>query len=360
MKAVILLIITSCLFVVASAQTFVASKDSISVDSTHRLNDDYFKTHFLWFTGHWNDKKNVFTTTPNTQSIFDTTSTIGGGGITITASPQGTVNIQSSNADEWNKKVDNGLKELQKFEDELKAPSTDAKEWGHHFEEVTLPVLDGLQKEWKGYKIDSKQLLSVKQDEKEIEQQRGKELRTSLFANCEKMKPEYERIMAFYKAHKHDGDADLTYPPPPAYTYQCYSCDTSLEQSYQKQDEIYAEKFFKPESEMIKTCLGMMHDMALLGVDKGLPERGGSNYDLGSIIYDAFNGSSNDPSKNGPCSYMHYDELNKVVTFLIMRNYFKAVKLFKDYKKNIQTARAVIRTLLSATRDAELWGLKID
>jgi hypothetical protein len=360
MKA-ILLLISSCLFVVAGAQTLVASKDSISVDSTQRLNDDYYKTHFLWFTGHWNDKKNVFTTTPNTQSIFDTTSTIGGGGTTISVSPQGTVNIQSASVDEWNQKVENGLKQLQKFEDELREPSSDAKEWGHHFEEVTLPVLNDLQIQWNGYKVEDKQkeLTNLKPDNS---LQKSRSWSDILQMQCSSMKADYEKIISFYRAHKNDKSSDLSYDPPPAHTFQCYACDTSLEQSYKKQDDEYVKIFFQPESDLIGSALAILREMYILGVG---PDFHSNNYaqvdqSQAEAIYQALKTDKKNPQNSGACAFYSSTELANAIDFLGLRRYYKAEKLFNDYKTNVETARPVIKILLTATREAKLMDIIAD
>lgn len=358
---VIILLIGLCTFsVIANAQTVVSNSDSAFVDSTHALNDDYFKTHFLWFTGHWNDKKNVFITTPNTQSICDTTATIGGGGTTITVSPQGTVSIQSSNVDEWNQKVENGLKEIQKFEDELKAPSSDAKEWGHHFEEVTIPIINDLQDEWKEYKVDDKEkeLTNVKPEDN---LQKSKSWSEILETECSNMKPDYEKVISFYRAHKKDRQSDLTYEPPPAYTFQCYSCDTSLEKLYEKQDAGYVKRFFKPESDLIRSALVIVRQMYNLGIG---PDYQSNNYahvdqNQAEAIYQALKTDKKNPEKSGACAYYSSTELADAIDFLGLRSYYKAEKLFNDYKNNVETARPVIKTLLTATRNAELMGFKI-
>jgi len=357
---VIVLIASSCLFAAASAQTLVAGKDSILVDSIHHLNEDYYQTHFLWFTGHWNDKKNVFTTTSYTDTDLDSIITIGGGGTSLTVSPKGTVGIDSRNVDSWNKRIEDGLTLLKKAEDELTAPSSDAKEWGHHFNEVTMPMLNDIKEEWKDYKIDSKKLLdeNQKQGQNSFNQQQAEnKFISNLTTWCQNLKPEYDNIIAFYKAHRHDKDDALSYPPPPAYSNQCIACDTSLETLYHIQDSMYAEKFFKPESDMIRTCLATLRNLALIG--RGEENVAWAEPGMEDKVENAFH-FSKDPAKAGPCAYIDSYDLNKVVEFLALRMYHKAVKLFHDYSKNVETARPVIKTLLAATRDAELMGFKVD
>lgn len=358
MKTVILLILGTCLSGFASAQIFVAGKDSITVDSTHSPNDSYFKTHFLWFTGHWNDKRNVFTTTPNAYSLFDTASTIGGGGITIAVSPGGTVHLQSLNVDEWNQKVENGLKQLQKFKDELRAPSSDAKEWGHHFEEVTMPVLNDLQEEWSGYKVKTKEkeLVNLKSGNSHEKQRSWSEI---LEKECSGLKGDYEKVMSFYKAHKKDKPSDLSYEPPPSYTFQCYSCDTSLEKSYEKQDNEYVERFFKPESDLMGSALAIVREMYILGIG---PDFHSNNYatvdhNQADAISEALKTDKKNPGNSGACSYYSSTELADAIDFLALRRYDKAVKLFQDYKNNLGTARAVIKILLTATKQASYMGV---
>jgi hypothetical protein len=175
-----------------------------------------------------------------------------------------------------------------------------------------------------------------------------------LFNTCERLKPDYEKVMAFYNAHKKDKQKDLTYVPPPAYSYTCFSCDTSLSKLYDIQDSMYAENFFEPESDLTKTALGILRQMNLLGIDKAIAIN--TNDETGAAILDAFK-SSKDPSQAGPCNYFHYDELMEAAQFLVRRNYDKAAKMFMDYRKNVETARPAIYTFLHATRDAMLFGV---
>jgi hypothetical protein len=359
MKAIILLTGCYLLGFSGNSQTLAGNRTS-TLDSTVVLNDNYYNTHFLWFAGHWNDQKNVFATTSFTDTDLDSITAIGGGGINLTVSPQGTVRIDSKNVDLWNKKIEDGLTILKKAEDELKSPSADAKEWGHHFNEVTLPVLDDIREEWKGNKIDSKKLLSQNenQNQKDIQSQQTENKFISSLTNwCQNLKPEYDKILAFYQAHRHDKESNLSYPPPPAYSNKCIACDTSLEKLYHIQDSVYTEKFFTPESDMIRTCFGILRNLSLIGRGEG----SGTWAEPGmeDKIELAFH-FSKDPSTAGPCSYLNSYDLNKVIEFLALRMYHKAVKLFKDYSKNVETARPVIKTLLMATRNAELLGLKVD
>lgn len=357
MRAIILLATCCLLAFSANSQTFAGNRTS-TLDSTVVLNDNYYNTHFLWFAGHWNDKKNVFTTTSYVDTDLDSATSIGGGGISINVSSQGTTTIDSKNVDEWNKKIENGLAILKKTEDELKSPASDAKEWGHHFNEVTLPALEDIKEEWKQYKIDSKEVLAKNENQHNSQEQQAEDKLVSSLTNwCQNLRPEYDKIMAFYMAHKHDKESDLSYPPPPAYSNKCISCDTSLEKLYHIQDSVYTEKFFTPESDMIRTCFGILRNLSLIGRGEG----SGTWAEPGmeDKIELAFH-FSKDPSTSGPCSYLNSYDLNKVIEFLALRMYHKAVKLFKDYNKNVETVRPVIKTLLMATRNAELLGLKVD
>ncbi|MDE3184733.1 MAG: hypothetical protein KGM16_15045 [Bacteroidota bacterium] len=316
-------------------------------------------TSLLWFTGHWKSN-NLFATNNHIDSSGDYIYSTGGSGTNLTVSTDGSISIESKDIDGWNKKIETGLNNLEKYENELQAPANKVNEWSYHFNEVTLPVLDDLKEEWKTYKINGKVLVDTKPDnQKDIANVKGKAKKDTIFKKCSENKPEFHKTMAFYKAHKHDKDAELTYPPPPAYSNQCVSCDTSLEKLYHWQDSVYANKFFEPESDMIKFCIGLMRDIELMGIKDGLPNRTDNKYDMESILYDAFNWSK-DPSKSGPCAYMDYSDLKNAVDFLVNREYRKAEKLFKDYNKNVETARPVIKVYLSAIRQMELWGENTD
>ncbi|MCE7917870.1 MAG: hypothetical protein DYH16_10135, partial [Nitrosomonas sp. PRO5] len=101
------------------------------------------------------------------------------------------------------------------------------------------------------------------------EQQAEAKFFSSLTNWCQNLGPEYDKIIAFYLAHKHDKESDLSYPPPPAYSNKCISCDTSLEKLYHIQDSVYQKKFFEPESDMIRTCLGILKNLSMIGRGEG-------------------------------------------------------------------------------------------
>lgn len=359
MRKVILILICGLNVLISNGQTYLNNRPS-TLDSSVIVSADYYKTHFLWFTGYWNDKRNVFTTTPYIDSTFDTTITLGGGGMHLTVSPTGNVTIDSRKVDDWNNRIEEGLKIIDKAENKLTAPENDAKEWGHHFNLVTLPLLHDIKNEWDKYKVDNKEITnndehqnrSDLQNQNHVKEQQAQNSLVSNLNNwCEQTKQSYDNVIAFYTVHKKDKESDLTYPPPPAYSNKCISCDTSLDKLYGIQDSIYTEKFFQQENDMFRTCLGISKNLQIIGnpTDEAMVNK----------LVTAFH-FDKEPSKAGPCSYLTSHDINEIERFLILRMYYKADKLFHDYRKNVETARPVIATLLKATRNAELMGFTVD
>lgn len=344
------------LLVLASVGCILSTSDAHAQNGITKKDSSY-KTNFLWFTGHWRSK-NVFITASYSDSTEGGMIYKIGGGSMITLKNNNEVNLSSQQVDGWNKKIDDGLNDLQKFEEKLEAPANTINEWGHHFDEVTKPELEDMKQGWAKEKIDAKNDLMNPETKEQHDASELKKFVTSLNSWCNETRPKYDAIISFYKAHKKDKESDLQNPPPPEFDYQCIACDTSLAKLHDKQTDEYEEKFFKPESDLIRDALGIERDLLLMGVGSdftGTTANVSMDQNMAEEIYKVFS-----KKQNGACSYINNIELNDAIRFLAWHMYDRAKKLFKDHKNNIKTAPTVIRILLSATRDMMLMGMGAD
>jgi len=311
--------------------------------------------HFLWFTGHWSkDKPNTFIT----DAAADTAE--GGiiqiaGGKTITVSSDGGVAIGSADIDDWNKKITDGINDLEKIQKELSASAEQGQEWAYHFNQVTMSQLDSIKAQWASYKIEKKQDILNPQKENKPDPQQN--LINNAAAWCEKVKPQYEAIVSFYQAHKKDRSSDYNNLPPPEMDFNCVACDTELVKQHDKQANDYVEKFFKPEADLIKEGMKIEHDLLTSGIVKDVYAADDPAY---AVYHALFHNDKSDPSRSGPCAYLDRSKLSQAVQFLLMRCLWRADKLLNDNRKNFKVAMPVIRTYLCAVRQNELMGFKVD
>jgi hypothetical protein len=338
-KGILLLISLS----IAIASLYAQSKSSSSSNS---------EQHFLWFTGHWSSsKKNTFITDAYTDST-DAGVMKMPGGTSITVNSNGSVNINSSDVDNWDSKIDNGEKDLEKTIKELTDPSNEMQEWAYHFNQATIPLLDSLQSEWASYKIGKKEdILNPEQQNKTP----APSIESIAAQFCRQAQPKYQVIIDFYNAHKNDKSYNI--PPPPQFDLTCSACDTDLVKKQAKEDSIYENNFFKPENKLIEDGLAIERSLMLLGLNQGVYKGNTPAYDQ---YVNLFHKDKNDPSKSGPCAYLDNYELNKAIAFLIMRQYNKAEKLLLDNRDNFRSAKAVIETFLTAARNCGISGFSVD
>lgn len=315
-----------------SAQA-ILTNDSTVYDPAHQ---------FLWFKGHWNpnNKKQFIIDKDSTNGIASGGGTSSGG--TVTVEPDGAVQIKSPGIDEWNKQIDEDLKTIDDWENKLENSSgTDLT--SYHLTQLLLPDVKNKKEEYTNYKIDPK--TDILNPDKE--QQAISNLANEVAKYCEKFKPQYDAIIAFWKAHKHDKDPDLSIPPPPEFEYDCYACDSNLRKVYDTTIAHYVRDFFQPEYTLVKQGLQVIHDFTMLGFGSeadGVPEEF-------SPILDLFHLDKKDPSKSGPCSYLDLYELNNAVRDIVYHAYRRSVELVRRYHKRFKAAYAVIKVCLNGVRD---------
>jgi len=173
-----------------------------------------------------------------------------------------------------------------------------------------------------------------------------------LSQGCPTMKAEFDAIMAFYNAHRHDDPNLFNLPEPPRQDYDnCWSCFPHKETEYDTLVAHYMKDVCKPESDMIEKGLGIEKTMALLGLQIQF-DNGGSG--LGNLD-DQLYGSKSHPTS---CSWLlgcEYD-LKNALDFLVYREVEKGEYLFKKYRKDYYHLTAANRVWLSALRNYSLYS----
>ena len=338
-KAAVIFIITFFLFPVSNlfAQT-ILTNDSTVFDPAHQ---------FLWFQGHWNPKNKK-------QFIIDKDSSIAGGigspGGTITVESDGAVHLNTTGITEWNKKIDESLKIIDDWENNIEHPVS-ADLVTYDLDQTLLPDVKADKQEYTDYKIDPKtDILNTSKEEQE--KQGMNNLVSSVTQGCQNFKSSYDNIIAYWKAHKQDKDADLNIPPPPEFTYDCYACDTNLRKIKDTLIKRYVSDFFHPEDSLISMGLRIIRDFALIGM--GPASDNGGVYDPGndpfSQVRDLFNTNKKEPSKSGSCSYLDLYTLNDAVKDIFLHEYRRSQELLRRYRKDYRAIEAITKVSLSCSR----------
>ncbi len=318
----------------------ILSGDSTSFDPAHQ---------FLWFKGHWNSNNNK-------QFIIDKDSSINGGvaaaGGTINIEPDGSVQMKTAGINDWNKKIDQSIKVIDDWDNKLETPAS-ADLATYDLDQILLPDVKADKQEYTDYKIDPKTDI-LNQGKEEQEKQGVNNLVSSVAKGCQNFKSSYERIMAFWKAHKQDKDADLSIPPPPEFEYNCYACDSNLRKVYDTTIAHYVRDFFHPEDSLVSLGLSVIRSFALMGI--GPASANGGVYKEGddNPIRDLFNTNKNDPSKSGDCSYLDLYALNNAVDDIAFHAYRRSQELLRRYRKDFRAVKAITLVALGGLRD---WAL---
>ncbi len=299
-------------------------------------------TRFLWFTGHWNPtKKNIF--------IVDKDSAGRGGG-TITIHPGGKITTSGKEEDEWNKKIEEGIQQMDKWVAQLTSPANNVNPDSYELNQLLLPDAREQQQLFNDYKIDPDQDL-LSPDDRPGKSPTGNQNPSSPASNssqsgdansiqsaaalCEKVKADYKEVLSYYSANKKYNDANLQVPPPPEFEYSCYACDSNMRKVYDTTIEHYVRDFVHPEQELVRKGMAILKQLGEAGLNKPvIPETYAELF-----------------SKSGPCNYIGYDELTDAVMGIAQHLYWRAEKLVTKYQKRFKAAEAVTRTYLSVARD---------
>ncbi|MFI5152832.1 MAG: hypothetical protein ACHQET_05825 [Chitinophagales bacterium] len=341
--------ILSILFFFSTLGISAFAQFSMGEFSDSSINDGH---HFFWYTGHWSTtKKHTF--------VIDSKNPgqPGSGGGTITINPDGKVHVQGGESDEWNQKINDGLKDLDQFRQETMGPAQEANELEHHMNLALKPFLDSAKSEWSGYKIDPKQdMLSPEQQGLQNLQQHVKDY-------CQQFRPRFNQIIQYYKDHKKDNENTVQNPlAPPELEEECTACDTAKQKEYDKKVKDFLDKFFQPEKDMVKDALGLLRSLMLIGRSTDFDGSNGASVpqDMADALENLFKPNKKDASQSGACAYIDTYDLINAIKFFPAHMMLRAHKLFKDYKTNFKVAKAVIRANMIANRQCALLGFSVD
>ncbi len=296
------------------------------------------KQHFLWYKGHWSPtKKNVFVIEKDSNALtgFST------GNGTLTIDPDGSIHAAGVGLDEWNKKIDDGERQLDQWTQQLQNPTYTMDPADHHLSDMLLPAAQEEQQNWSGYKIDPKQDLLRPETRPGSPPPSTRSMAAVAEDFCRASKADYDVVMAFYHDHKGDKDADLNIPPPPEFEYECYACDSNIRKNYDTTIAHYVRDFMHPEDSILRKALGLMRGIQLLtGSDKDvLPEE----------IAQAW-------SKSGACHYFSQGDLAEAIQTTITHAYRRATNLVIKYRRDFRAAPAIARAYLGVARDYVIFG----
>jgi hypothetical protein len=317
----------------------------------------------LWFKGHWNkDKKNEFVIEGLADSTYSAPAPAGAGGSTgsdpgahpagtITVDPDGSLHPHTGGAEAWNVWVDKGLDFEEKFIGKLNNVPENLDPATHHFYQILLPDAEEYRQELQSYKIDPNcDMLTGKKPAAPPKHE--KTLADVVSEYCKDAKPGYDQVMNYYKSHVAGHYNDLNVPPPPAFEYNCYACDSNIRKVYDSAVEHYVRDFMHPEDSIVRKGFDILHNLAIAGYS----EEEGMQEELGPL----FHMNKKDPSQSGPCAYIELHDLYHAVYETAYHLYLRAEKLVRTNKRNFKAVKAILRTYLSICREWELISCNSD
>ena len=305
-------------------------------------------SHFLWFTGHWSKtKKNTFIIAaasgdPDGSSPGATSSA--GDNNSVTINPDGSVQMSGSGIDDWNKRMDKAAKSEEDFIHQLEDPKDNLDPVTHQFNQLLDSGAQKRLQQVKDLKIDAKQ--DVLSPDTKPGQSGSSASGQSTDDYCRKVKADYDEVIVWWKAHRKDKDGDLKYPPPPEFEYDCYACDTNIQNSYQQQIDKYADDFFHPEEDLIRKATAIMHELSL-DLWEGSKQYGNV------VVSQSFHSS--------PCAYMDVEALAKAVYDISYHAFARGDKMRRDNSKNYKALSAIVQTWCRGARQFMLLsGAKVE
>jgi len=351
--------------------------------SAHAQSDTSHR--FLWFTGHWSPaKKNTFVATGLYGNASGSASSGAptGGGTTVTIGNNGTVHVSSPGIDSWNRWVHGAVASGQQFIQQLENPHDNLDPATHHLYQLMLPDAEEYQQELQDIGIDAAQdILSpdISSGQSTGSGQYGTSAGSSQSAGsdgsstssgsnqsgtssasnqsgtssgsgqsgtspvsgqftgasqsgqsagtqptddyCRQAKADYDEVISWWKAHRHDKYEDLTYSPPPGLEYNCYSCDSGMRSVYQQTIDNYVRDFFHPEDNLLNKAFAIMKARYL-----------------------------------SPCSYMDMDDISTAAYDIAHHAFSRADKMMHENRKNFKAVEAVAKTWLKAAHDLIMIG----
>jgi hypothetical protein len=283
------------------------SQTAVSTRGSFNLIDS---TRFLWYTGHWSTtKKNVFI--------------VGTPGSTLTIGDDGAIHVSGGSVDAWNKWVDQAQKTVDQTVQLLNNPADNQDPATHILYEMMTADADSQKVRVARLKIKpTEDLLS--QDLRDVPLRKDQ-----VTEYCRQAESTFEEVMAFYENNIKNQDDNLKVPPPPQFDYDCYSCDSTLRDEYEKRITEYVLNFREPEHTIIQKAFVVLHKLAISGF---LIDQGGLNN---------FEG----------CGYLDIEELSNAAYQTARHLHMRGDKLVSDNASNFQAATAITRVYLGIQRD---------
>jgi hypothetical protein len=320
---------------------------------------------FLWFTGHWSTtKKNSFIITGTGGGGLPTSGGTGpgenppGGSVTpppqggsVTISGDGSVLISGTGIDAWNRRLDRAIQSQQQYVQQLDNPQDNLDPATHQLHELLKPDAQQQLQETQDLRIDKQQdILSPNTKPGQSAAPAAAQSSSSPSSSqdigeyCRQAKADYDQVISWWKTHAKDKEADLTYPPPPTFDYNCYACDSSIRNNCQQTIDNYVRDFFHPEDSLVAKALGILKFMGQHGIEsgKGMDEQTYEKF---------FAANSKDPSQSGACSYLSPDNLAGAALDITRHAYARADKMMRDNRKNFKAVSAIVKTWLTAARN---------
>ncbi len=276
------------------------------------------------------------------------------GGGTVTYNPStGTVTVDGTSANDPLKTLEDKLNNEKKDEenDDKQILSEQPAGVNYGLAQSYNAAFEKVDAEYKS--ILSNQITLPQDNSPDPQKQAEQNFVQSMFSEgCPKMKADFDEIMAFYNAHRHDDPNSFNLPEPPRQDYDnCWQCFPHKQDEYDTLVAYYLKEVNKPESDLISKGLGIEKTMALLGLQTQFNNGEGGLENLNDQLY----GSKSNPT---PCSWLpgcDYD-LKKALDFLVEREVQKGAYLFKKYRKDYYHLSAAVRVCLSAERSYCLYS----
>ncbi len=302
----------------------------------------YYKTHqpdtLRWFVGKWVDNK--------TFKIDSTIYGKGGGSGTVTVK-DGAFDISTPEKEAFEKNMNDALKTLEDNENEI---SKTIKETQGIYQ---FNLADRSIKELEKVKEDVKEIIEDKNTPPPVKPSDAGDqaFENDLTSMCNSIKPEYLRIINFYKAHKSEKNPHFDLPPPPVADYfNCWGCDTAKMADFERLSHQYRDDFFKDMRKDVNLLLTMMGKMEGYGLGSHPEYFGGTN----ETAKNAFDSTK---SHIGPCAYISYYDMCKALNFYQERAVQMLSQLWNDNINNYGAYKVVLNLCMASYQTRVAMGL---
>ncbi|MFI5136305.1 MAG: hypothetical protein ACHQIM_00670 [Sphingobacteriales bacterium] len=291
----------------------------------------------MWFIGHW-VTKTVF----KADSNYITGGAVGGN---VTINKNGSLTIQSQAGQQLNQQIDKGVGEVDQLESQVKQEFTGTEGFNEfHLYQFSQGAIDSAKAFYFGLKIPDGPPPGGTSDNPTYKQYNA-------MANyCISQADNYNSIVDFYEAHRHNKHEHYDYTPPPQADYfNCWGCNRPAQKEFDKQVKGYDTIFLQPELGLLQKTNQLLRSLTLLG---RTGEETTPTDDLARMISSLFKRSKLHPENNGPCEFLDAYKLESAKVFLANRMVDKAYQLLNDVKKqnNYNSVIPAVKELMVAGR----------